>query len=39
VDRDNFMAPEDAVKFGLIDKVITRRDEAQQPPSPVMASS
>jgi ATP-dependent protease ClpP protease subunit len=33
------MAPEDAVKFGLIDKVISRRDEAQLPPSTFVASS
>ncbi|GAA4405482.1 ATP-dependent Clp endopeptidase proteolytic subunit ClpP [Quisquiliibacterium transsilvanicum] len=26
-DRDNFMAPEDAVSYGLIDKVLTRRTE------------
>ncbi|WP_044641244.1 ATP-dependent Clp endopeptidase proteolytic subunit ClpP [Risungbinella massiliensis] len=26
-DRDNFMSAEDALKYGLIDKVITRKDE------------
>jgi len=26
-DRDNFMAPEDAVSYGLIDKVLARRGE------------
>ena len=26
-DRDNFMGPEDAVKFGLVDKVLTQRVE------------
>ena len=25
-DRDNFMSGEDAVKYGLVDKVLTRRD-------------
>lgn len=25
-DRDNFMTPEDAVEYGLIDKVLTKRD-------------
>lgn len=35
VDRDNFMSPVEAVEFGLIDKVIERRDEATYPnPSP-----
>lgn len=27
MDRDNFMSPEDALKFGLIDQIITSRDE------------
>ena len=27
-DRDNFMAAEEAVKYGLIDKVLSRRDQA-----------
>jgi ATP-dependent Clp protease protease subunit len=27
-DRDNFMAPEDAVSYGLIDKVMARRTES-----------
>ncbi|MEI8305154.1 MAG: ATP-dependent Clp endopeptidase proteolytic subunit ClpP [Burkholderiales bacterium] len=27
-DRDNFMSPEDAVSYGLIDKVMSRRGEA-----------
>lgn len=27
MERDNFMSPEDALKFGLIDKIITSRDE------------
>ena len=27
-DRDNFMSPEDAVKYGLIDKVLASRSEA-----------
>lgn len=28
-DRDNFMAAEEAVKYGLIDKVLSKRDEAK----------
>jgi ATP-dependent Clp protease, protease subunit len=32
VERDNFMSPEEAVKFGLIDKVIQKRDDLAQPP-------
>ena len=31
VDRDNFMSPEEAVTFGLIDKVIEKRDDFLQP--------
>lgn len=27
MERDNFMSPEEALKFGLIDKIITTRDE------------
>lgn len=27
MDRDNFMTPEQALEFGLIDKIITSRDE------------
>ena len=27
MDRDNFMSPEEALKFGLIDQIITSRDE------------
>lgn len=27
MDRDNFMSPEDALKFGLIDHIITNREE------------
>ena len=27
MERDNFMSPEEALKFGLIDKIITSRDE------------
>ena len=27
-DRDNFLSAEDAVKYGLVDKVLTSRDEA-----------
>lgn len=27
MDRDNFMAPEDAKKFGLVDEIVTTRDE------------
>ncbi|MFO7542600.1 MAG: ATP-dependent Clp endopeptidase proteolytic subunit ClpP [Thiobacillus sp.] len=27
-DRDNFMSADDAVKYGLVDKVLTSRDEA-----------
>ena len=26
MERDNFMPPEDAMKFGLIDNIIERRD-------------
>jgi ATP-dependent Clp protease protease subunit len=38
VDRDNFMSPEEAVEFGLIDKVIDRRDQISEPTSPASAS-
>ena len=31
-ERDNFMAAEDAVKYGLIDKVLAARDSAGKPP-------
>ena len=27
MDRDTFIAPEDAVKLGLIDKVVNKRDD------------
>ncbi len=27
MERDNFMSPDEALKFGLIDKIITTRDE------------
>ena len=27
MDRDNFMTPEEAKKFGLIDHIVTNRDE------------
>lgn len=27
MERDNFMSPEEALKFGLIDKIVTRRGE------------
>lgn len=27
MDRDNFMTPEEALNFGLIDKIITKREE------------
>ena len=27
MDRDNFMTPEDALKFGLIDQIVTSRKE------------
>lgn len=27
MERDNFMSPEEALKFGLIDKIITTREE------------
>ena len=27
MDRDTFIAPEDAVKLGLIDKVVMKRDD------------
>ena len=27
MERDNFMTPEDAVKYGLADKIVTSRDE------------
>ena len=33
VDRDNFMSPDEAVKFGLIDKVIEKREDAVAPPA------
>jgi ATP-dependent Clp protease protease subunit len=33
VERDNFMSPEEAVQFGLIDKVIERREDAISPTS------
>ena len=35
VERDNFMSPEEAVKFGLIDKVIKRREDFGVPPDSV----
>ena len=28
MERDNFMSPEEALKFGLIDKIITQREIA-----------
>ncbi|MBA3477339.1 MAG: ATP-dependent Clp endopeptidase proteolytic subunit ClpP [Lautropia sp.] len=31
-ERDNFMSAEDAVKYGLIDKVLAARDTAGKPP-------
>jgi ATP-dependent Clp protease protease subunit len=31
-ERDNFMSAEDAVKYGLIDKVLSARDTAGKPP-------
>jgi len=31
-ERDNFMSAEDAVKYGLIDKVLATRDSAGKPP-------
>ena len=31
-ERDNFMSAEDAVKYGLIDKVLAARDSAGKPP-------
>lgn len=33
VDRDNFMSPEEACKFGLIDKVIEKREDMVPAPS------
>ena len=27
MDRDNFMTPEEALKFGLIDHIVTNRNE------------
>jgi ATP-dependent Clp protease protease subunit len=27
MERDNFMSPEEAKEFGLIDKIISKRDE------------
>ena len=30
MERDNFMSPEEALKFGLIDRIITSRDEIIQ---------
>ena len=27
MERDNFMSPEEALKFGLIDKIITKRED------------
>ena len=29
MERDNFMSPEDAIKFGLIDKIASVRGEDQ----------
>jgi len=26
MDRDTFMSPEEALKFGLIDKILSKRD-------------
>lgn len=31
VDRDYFMSPEEAVEYGLIDRVLSRRDEVEKP--------
>ena len=33
-ERDNFMSAEDAVKYGLIDKVLATRDAAAKTPAP-----
>lgn len=30
MERDNFMSPEEALKFGLIDKIITNREEIKE---------
>jgi ATP-dependent protease ClpP protease subunit len=30
MDRDTFISPEDAVKLGLIDKVVNKRDEVNK---------
>lgn len=27
MDRDNFMTPQEALKFGLIDQIVTSRNE------------
>ena len=27
MDRDNFMSPEEALKFGLIDRIVENREE------------
>ena len=40
MERDNFMSPEEAVKFGLIDKVIETRDQIETPnDSPINSSA
>jgi len=38
VDRDNFMSPEEAVQFGLIDYVVTERKRPTSPNPPSSAS-
>ena len=30
MDRDNFMSPEEALKFGLIDQIVANRDEIKK---------
>jgi ATP-dependent Clp protease protease subunit len=30
-DRDNFLSAEAAVEYGLVDKVLTSRDQAAEP--------
>ena len=30
MERDNFMSPEEALKFGLIDKIISSREELEK---------
>ena len=36
IDRDRFMSPEEALAYGLIDRVLTARDNGTKPASTLM---